>query len=230
MFAAAEHAAGAQRTVELLRIGDHLGHIAPVAATAQGIVRLVIEGNVEHGAKIEIETEEAQDLRRDFAVAANERNIAFIAELLRVGRLFADQPQARDASAFLIDGDDRLDLRDITQIVDQLPQLFGLLDVASEKDKPARLHAAEHGSGVRIQFRPRHTDQKQLTDIVRHARSETRSLCHCREEESIVASPSPATAFMANDRRRGRRRYISENFRRGLVASHPPIAARKTAP
>ena len=190
MFAAAEHAAGAQRAVELLRIGDHLGHIAPVATSAQGVVRLVIEGNVEHGAKIEIETEEAQDLRRDFAVAANERNIAFIAELLRVGRFLADQTQTRNASTFLIDRDDRFDLRDIAQIVDQLSQLFGLLDVASEKDKPARLHAAEHGSGVRIEFRPRHTDQKQLTDIVRHARPETRSLCRCREEENRGCPPS----------------------------------------
>ena len=91
-------------------------------------------------------------------MAANKRPVAFVAQLLRIRRFLADQPQARNASTFLIDGDDRLDLRDITQIVDQLSQLFGLLDVASEKDKPARLHAAEHGSGVRIEFRPRHTD------------------------------------------------------------------------
>ena len=230
MFAATKHAAGAQRAIEFLRVGNHFRHIAPVAATAQGIVRLVIEGNVEHRAKIEIETEEAENFRRDFAVAANERNIAFIAELLRVGRLLADQTQTRNASTFLIDRDDRFDIRKIAQVVDQFAQLFRLFDVASEKNEPARLDAAEHRGGIRIQFRSRHADQKKLSHIVRHGRSETRSLCQCREEESIVASPSPATAFMANNRRRGRRRYISENFSRGLVASHPPIAARKTAP
>jgi hypothetical protein len=49
------------------------------------------------------------------------------------------------------------------------------------------------------------------------------------DAKSHVASPSPATNRW-NDRRRGRRRYISENFSRGLFANHPPIAARKTAP
>jgi hypothetical protein len=46
--------------------------------------------------------------------------------------------------------------------------LLGLLDVAPEKNESARLHAAEHGSGIRIKFRSRHTDQKKLSDIVRH--------------------------------------------------------------
>ena len=113
-----------------------LRDVVPVAAPAQRIVRLIIERNIEHRAEIEIEAENAQQPAGDRAVAPDQLEIVLVAELLRVRRLVADQLQPRNAPAFLVDGDDRLDLAQIAQIIDQLPKLRGRPDIAAEEMKP----------------------------------------------------------------------------------------------
>ena len=69
----------------------------------------------------------------------NEGNVVPVAQLLRVRRLVADQPQARNAAALLVDRDDRLDFAEIAQVIDQLPELRRALNVAPEENEPARL-------------------------------------------------------------------------------------------
>ena len=132
-----------QRFVERAGEPHHLLDVRAVAAAAQRIVRFVVEGNVEHRAEIEIEAEEPQQASGDLAVAPNECDVVLLAQLLRVRRLVADQPQPRNAAAFLVDRDDRLDVAEIAQIVDQLPQLRRARDVAAEKDEAAGLDAPE---------------------------------------------------------------------------------------
>src|SRR5260221_13330168 len=85
----------------------------PIATAAQRIVGIVVEGNVEYGTQIQIESEEAQQTSGDIAVAPDQFDIVFVAQLLRVRRLVADQTQSRNAAALLIDGDDGLDFAQI---------------------------------------------------------------------------------------------------------------------
>jgi hypothetical protein len=59
------------------------------------------------------------------AVTLDEFGIAFVAQCLRVGRLLADQPQSRNTPAFLIDRDERLNVREVAQVVDQFAELSG---------------------------------------------------------------------------------------------------------
>ena len=110
MLAAACDSALAQGGVEGAGIADGLRDVRSVAAAAQGIVRFVVEGDIEHGAEIEIETEEAQQPRGDGAVPLDQFDAAALPQLLRVGRLVADQAQAGHPAALLVDGDDGLDV------------------------------------------------------------------------------------------------------------------------
>lgn len=82
----------------------------------------------------------------------NEFDIALLPQLLRVRRFVADHPQTRNAAAFLIDGDDRFDLADGAEIVDQLAQLRRTLDVSREKNKTARLHPLKQVGRLAIEF------------------------------------------------------------------------------
>ena len=60
MFAAREDPFAAQTVVERLRVTNHLGHIVAITAAAQRIIGVVIERNVEHGTKVEVETKNSQ--------------------------------------------------------------------------------------------------------------------------------------------------------------------------
>ena len=93
-------------------------------------------------------------------------DVAFVAQLLRVRRFISDQPQSRNAAAFLVNGDNRLDLTQITQIIDELPELRGSLDVAAEEDKRSRLDAPKQVSCFRIQLFAGHTSHDQLTQRI----------------------------------------------------------------
>src|SRR5437763_15092445 len=50
MFPAAGHARSAERVIERHRVPDYLLDRVSVTATTQGIVRVVIKRNIEHGA------------------------------------------------------------------------------------------------------------------------------------------------------------------------------------
>jgi hypothetical protein len=85
-------------------------------------------------------------------VPLNERGIAAVAQLIRIRRLVADEFKAGDATALLIDGDDRLDVTEFAKVIDELPQLRGSLDVAAKKNESARLDAPECGGRLCIEF------------------------------------------------------------------------------
>jgi hypothetical protein len=140
MFAATENPLPAQPFIERARQPYDLFHALAVAAAAERIIRVVIEGNVEDGTEIEVETEQAEEPAGDLAVAPDEGNVVAITELLRVRRLVPDQPQPGHAAAFLVDRDDWLDLAHIAQVIDQFPQLGRALDIAAKENESARLH------------------------------------------------------------------------------------------
>ena len=100
-------------------------------------------------------------------MATDEGEVAAVPELLGVRRFVADQLEARNAAAFLVDGDDRFRLTEIAKIVDELAELLGGLDVASEENESARLNLAEEAGGFGIEFGAGDADEQELTGIVR---------------------------------------------------------------
>src|SRR5438874_2431047 len=140
MFAAARDPLLAHRVVERAGIAHHLLDRFAVTTAAERIVGVIVERNVEDRAKIEIKSENAQQTTRDVTMPSDKIDTVLVAQLLRVRRLAAEQSQARNAPAFLIDGNDRFRFAQIAQIVDQLSQLPRAFDVAPEKNEPARLH------------------------------------------------------------------------------------------
>src|ERR1051326_2095128 len=114
MFTAARNLLPAHRLVERTGIAHNLLDIFSVTPAVERILCVILEGNVEHGAKIEIETKKAQQTSRDVAVAPNQIDIVPVPKLLRIRRLISDAPQPRDASAFLIDCNNWLDVAQVT--------------------------------------------------------------------------------------------------------------------
>src|SRR2546422_7766980 len=130
MFAATGDSLPAHGVVECTGVAHNLLDRSSVTAAAKGIVGVVIERDIEHRAKIEIETENAQQPSGDVTVTTDKIDIVLVAELLRIRRLVADETQTRNATAFLVDRDDRFDLAQIAQVVDQFTQLRRGRDVA----------------------------------------------------------------------------------------------------
>src|SRR6266568_1736936 len=95
---------------------------------------------------------------------ADKIDIVLVPQLLRIRRFAPDQSQARHASAFLIDRDDRFCRTQITQVVDQFAQLRRGFDVATEKNESARLNAPEQFGTDGIEFFPRNAAEYQLTE------------------------------------------------------------------
>src|SRR4029077_15450749 len=132
MFAAAGDALLTHGLIECAGVAHDLFHIFPVTPAVQRVFSVIIEGNVEHRTKIEIEPEKAQQTSGDVAVAPDQIDIVLLAQLLRVRRFVSDAPQSRDAPAFLIDRNNGLDVAQVAQIVDELSELRRALEVASE--------------------------------------------------------------------------------------------------
>src|SRR5207249_6754946 len=97
--------------------------IFSITPAVQRVFGVIIERNVEHRTKIDIEPEEAQQTTGDVAVAPDQIDIVLVAQLLRIRRFVSDASQSRDASALLIDRNNRLDLAQVAQIVDKLSEL-----------------------------------------------------------------------------------------------------------
>src|SRR5712691_7358922 len=164
MFTAARNPLLAHGLVERAGIAYHLLDIFSVAPAVERILGVVLEGNVEHRTKIEIEPEKAQQTSGDVAVAPDQIDIVLIAQLLRVRRFVSDTPQSRDASAFLIDCNDGLDLAQVAQIVDELSELRRALEIASEENECPGLHAPKQPGCFRIEFFSGNTRHYQLTN------------------------------------------------------------------
>ncbi len=96
---------------------------------------------------------------------ADELRIALLAELLRIGRFVAEELEARDAAALLVDRDDRLHVGEIAQVVDQFPELRRRLDVPAEEDVAARLDGPEFPGGGGIEFGAGNADEEELTGM-----------------------------------------------------------------
>src|SRR2546421_8069849 len=91
MFAATRDSLVAHRVVEHAGVANDLLDGFPITTTAQRIIGVVIEGDVEHRAEIEIESENAEQTSGDVAVPADKIDIVLVAQLLRVRRLAPDQ-------------------------------------------------------------------------------------------------------------------------------------------
>jgi hypothetical protein len=89
-------------------------------------------------------------------------DIVLVAQLFRVRRFVSDQAQSRDASAFLIDRDDWLDVAQVAQIIDELSQLRRALEIAAKKNLRSRLHAPKQTGCFRVEFFSGNTRHNQL--------------------------------------------------------------------
>src|SRR5439155_16848372 len=139
MLTAARNPLLAHGLVERAGIAYHLLDIFSVAPAVERILGVVLEGNVEHRTKIEIEPEKAQQTSGDVAVAPDQIDIVLVAQLLRIRRLVSDAPQSRYAPAFLVDSNNGLDHAQVAHIVDELSELRPTLEIASEKNVCPRL-------------------------------------------------------------------------------------------
>src|SRR5262245_10429573 len=119
MFAAAHNPLLAHRLIEGTRVAHYLFDRFPVASAEQRILGIIVERNVQDGAKIEIKSEKAQQAPGDVAVSPDQIDVVLVAQLLRVRRFASDAPESRDAPAFLIDRNDRLDVAQVAQVVDE---------------------------------------------------------------------------------------------------------------
>ena len=68
-------------------------------------------------------------------VIANQCCIILVAQLLGVGRFVSNLSQTRNATPFLIDGNDWFDHAEIAQVVGEFSQLCRRFDVADEQDE-----------------------------------------------------------------------------------------------
>ena len=68
VLAASENAAAAKSAIKCSGKVNDLVRICAVAATFQGVVRVVVIGNIQHRAKVQIEAEKSQQFSRQSAV------------------------------------------------------------------------------------------------------------------------------------------------------------------
>src|SRR5207253_5493422 len=79
MFAATGDPLLAHRVVERSGIANDLLDGFAVAASAQRIIGVVVEGDVEHGAKIEVETKNTQQSSGDVAMPSDKIDVVLVA-------------------------------------------------------------------------------------------------------------------------------------------------------
>jgi hypothetical protein len=89
----------------------------------------------------------------------DQHRVAFLTQLLSTGRFIANQFQARNATAFLIDRNDRFDPGQISQIIDQFAKLIRGPDVPAKKDEPSRLNFSEDFCRLRVKLRTGNPNQ-----------------------------------------------------------------------
>jgi hypothetical protein len=132
MLPASENACGKQSIMKGSGKLNHLRHGSSPATAAQRIVRLIVKRDVQDRAKIEIESKQPEQIAGKFPVGSNEILVGFLPKLLRVGWFIADYLQARNAAAFLINGNNWLDGTEVAQIVHQLSELTRGADISTK--------------------------------------------------------------------------------------------------
>ena len=116
-------------------------------------------------------------------MAADQIQIPAVAELLGVGRFVADELEAGNAAALLVDRDDWFHTAQISEVVDELAKLLGRLDVSAEEDEPSGLDLAKEAGGFGIEFRSGNTNEKKLAGILGwHGEGKTRFDAGCRND------------------------------------------------
>ena len=70
---------------------DNLLGCGAVAASPQGVVRLVVKGDVEDGTEIEVESKDTKQLPRQLAVTCDELQVSFVAELAGIRGLIPEE-------------------------------------------------------------------------------------------------------------------------------------------
>jgi hypothetical protein len=164
MLTAGEDACGLQGAVEDTRHLNDLICGSAVAATAQGIIRLIVKGNVEYWAEVEIESEESQQFSGEFTMSGDEREIPPVTKLAGIRRLIAEKLQSGNAPPFLINRDDRLNLADCTELIGKVAKLGGGLDISSKKNESSGLYSSDEICIVIVNFDSRDAEEQELTD------------------------------------------------------------------
>ena len=90
MFSATENAVFAEGVIKCAGVPYHLLDIVTVTTPAQGIIGIIIEGNVENRTEVHVESKHPQQPRRDLPVLADQPEVAFVPELIRIRRLVAE--------------------------------------------------------------------------------------------------------------------------------------------
>jgi hypothetical protein len=134
-----------------------------ITATTKGVVGLLVEGDVEDGAEIEIETENPKELSGQFAMAGDEFRIALVAELAGIRRLVAEEFQSGDAASFLVDRDDRFNVAEFPEAVGKCTELGGGLDVSSKEDESSRLDPPDEVLVGRVDLAAGNAEEQKLT-------------------------------------------------------------------
>ncbi len=163
MFAATEDAPGTERGVEETGFMDNFRDGTSVAASLERIVGKVIKADVQNGAEVEIEAEEAEELGGEFPVPGDEGGVVAVAELAGIWGFLADEAQAADPSAFLVNRQNGFVVAEVAQIIQEATQLGGRLDVASEDNEATRLQRAIERGGGGIEDGAGNPNEEKLT-------------------------------------------------------------------
>lgn len=163
MFSTTEDASAAEGGVEEACFGNNFLDGFAVAATLERVVGEIIEADVENRAEVEVEAEEAEEFGGEFPVPGDESGVVVVAELAGIRGFFADESEAADATAFLVDREDGFVFGEVAQVVEELTELGGGLDVASEDNEAARLQRAVEIRSGRIKGGARDADEEELT-------------------------------------------------------------------
>lgn len=166
VLGAGQDALGAHGAVEDASVVDDLLSVFAPATAFEGIVGGVVVGDVEDGAEVEIEAEVAEQLAGEFAVLFDELGVTFIPKGLGIGGLLSDETEAGDAAAFLIDGDERFNVGEIAQVVDEFAELLRGDDISAKEDEAAGLELFETGGRIGVEFRSGDTGEEELAEKV----------------------------------------------------------------
>src|SRR5260370_37639605 len=104
MFATTGDPLFSYRVVECAGVACHLLDRCAVTSAAQGIVRVVVERNVEHRTKIEIESETSKHATGKLALRPNKIKFFLVTQLVGFRGLGSINCKTDNAPAFLMIG------------------------------------------------------------------------------------------------------------------------------
>ena len=155
MFGTAHHPAFGQLGEEHAGIGADARVVHPPTALAQRAIALVTaQRKIQHRGEVHVDAEQAEDLRDNPAVHANEPGIPGGGKPRGRGSVHPEPGQARNPAALLVDRDDRLFGAQAAQRVGEPPELPRVPDVAGKQDEPAGLEVLDNPLRRAIKLEP----------------------------------------------------------------------------